>query len=199
MPVVIWLLLASAAKGEAEVAMPLDHATVHRPARLAHRRAFAALPEAVVVVANPSADLAALAKTFARAAAAEAAVLGADSPLSAFATGPVLDGPDKALPRRFARRGHQLDLEILHTAVRLQGARLRRNIRWRPMAQVPLRLPAGRFRLTVTWRAVASLPDGKALETPALVTSVNFEIRAGKRPGAKTRGQAPGTNTSPTR
>jgi hypothetical protein len=156
--------------------MPLDKALVHRPARAADRAAFAKLPEAAVAIASPPTNLSKLAKVFAEAAARPAAFKG-ESPVVALATGPMLDGPDRVVPRRLVRRGERLELEIAHTAVRRQGAQLRRNIRWRPMAQVPLALPAGRYRLEATWRAVASLPDGKPLEGPAQTCSVEFEIR----------------------
>ena len=88
----------------------------------------------------------------------------------------MLDGPDKVRPARLARRGTQIELEILYTAVRLQGASLRRNICWRPLVQVPLQLPAGCYRLKVVWRAVAELPDGKPLEVPSRTAVTAFEV-----------------------
>ena len=78
------------------------------------------------------------------------------------------------------RRGDRLELEILHTAVRLQGAQLRRNIIWRPMVEVPLELPPGRYQLEVTWRAVAALPNGKPLDAPPITRSVRFVVLPGK-------------------
>ena len=62
--------------------------------------------------------------------------------------------------------------------MRPQGARLRRNIRWRPMVQVPLALPAGRYTLEVVWRAVDAVPDGKPLDAPALTQTLRFELHA---------------------
>jgi len=160
--------------------MPLDDAVVLRPAHVADREAFASLPEAVAVVAAPPGELAELAKTFAKAVADKSGLFRGPSPAHALATGPELDGPDKVALRRLVRRGTELELEVVHTAVRAQGAQLRRNIRWRPMVQVPLKLPSGRYELKVTWRALAALPDGKPLETPRLTRSVKFELLPGK-------------------
>lgn len=176
----LWLLVTSAAGGEPEVTMSLEQAAVHRPARVADCDAFDKLPEAVVVLEDAPADLQGLAKAFAAAVAAKAAVVRSGCSLYALATGPMLDGPDKVQPRRLVRRGAQVELEVVHTAVRLQGARLRRNIRWRPMVQAPLDLPPGRYRLRVTWRALAMLPNGRPLKAPARTASVSFEIQSGK-------------------
>jgi len=172
----IWLLIASAAESDAH--LPLDGAIVHRPPHVTHREAFGKLPEAVVVVPHAPQDPSALAKAFAEAAKAKAQTLPAGKPVVLLATGPWLDGPDKVAPRRLTRRGGKLDLTIVHTAVRRQGAKLRRNIRWRPMVQVPLDLPAGAYTLEVTWRAVDAVPDGKPLEAPALAHTTRFALAA---------------------
>jgi len=178
----LWICAVLVCAGEPEVAMSLEGAIVHRPAHFTHRQAFLDLPETVVLLADVPADPAKLAAAFAGVASADGEQPGMKLPASMVATGPVLDGPDQVLPRRLVRRGNRLELEILHTAVRLQGVQLRRNIIWRPMVEVPLELPPGLYQLDVTWRAVAGLPDGKPLDAPPLIRSVKFAIEPGKRP-----------------
>ena len=180
MSVLVCLLLAAAPRAQPEVAMSLEGAVVHRPPHVTDRRAFAALAEAVIVLGNPPAEPSQLAKAFAEAAATGRTKLNVSPPVHLLATGPILDGPDRVLPRRLVRRGDQLDLEILHTAVRLQDVPLRRNIIWRPMVRVPLQLPAGSYRLKVTWRAVAALPDGEPLKSPPRVRTVRFTVQVQK-------------------
>jgi len=174
----ICLLLAAAPQSQPEVAMSLENAVVHRPPNVTDRRAFRALEEAVVVLDNPPAAPSALAKAFTKATGAGPSKFDVSSPAHLLATGPILDGPDRVLPHPLVRRRNQLDLEVLYTAVRLQDVRLRRNIIWRPMIQVPLQLPPGSYRLKVTWRAVAKLPDGEPLKTPPRVRSVEFAVQA---------------------
>ena len=155
-------------------------AVVHRPPHVTHREAFGKLPEAAVVVPRAPRDPLALAKAFAEAAKAKAPPnLPAGKPVVLLATGPWLDGPDKVAPHRLTRRGGKLALTVVHTAVRRQGAQLRRNIRWRPMVQVPLALPAGAYTLKVTWRALDAVPKGKPLEAPELTQTTRFEVEAG--------------------
>jgi len=160
--------------------MALDDAVVLRPAHVADREAFASLPEAVAVVAALPGEFAELAKTFAKAVGDKSGPFRGPSPAYVLTTGPELDGPDKVALRRLVRRGTELELDVVHTAVRAQGARLRRNIRWRPMVKVSLKLPPGGYTLKVVWHALAALPDGKPLETPALTRSVKFEILPAK-------------------
>jgi hypothetical protein len=155
--------------------MSLEKSVVHRPARAADRERFDALGEGAVVVRVLPDTLAELAETFSTAAARQAA-FRAGSPTWLLAAGPVLDGPDAVLPFRLNRRDDRLDLEIRHTSVRASGVPLRRNIRWRPLVQVPLELPPGNYRVTITWRAVAALPDGEALDVPAVVLRIMVAV-----------------------
>lgn len=164
------------AENGTKVVMLLDDAIVHRPARAVDRKRFADLAGVVVVAGDPPAKQSELAKRFGEAARAKPRAFGEDQTLFLLAAGPMLDGPDKVLPRSFIRRKDQLELEILHTAARLQGMSLRRNIRWRPVVQVPLKLPPGRFRIRVVWQAVAALPKGKALKAPPKISSAQIEI-----------------------
>jgi hypothetical protein len=158
--------------------MPLDRAKVHRPAKVADRRAFQRLGEAVVVVTAPPKQMATLAEAFARAQSDKAPAFRVKPPVAVLATGPELDSPDRVEPRRLALKGQELALEIAHTAVRTQDVQLRRNIRWRPMVEVPLDLPTGSYTLEVTWRAVDRVPDGKPLEAPPVTRTVRFEVLA---------------------
>ena len=180
MSLLFWLLLVLVSEGPSQTMMPLDRARVHRPAKAADRQAFQRLGEAVVVISDPPKEMARLAEAFARARSDKAPVFRVKPPVAVLTTGPELDGPDRVEPRRLARKGQVLALEIAHTAVRTQGVQLRRNIRWRPMVEVPLDLPAGSYTLEVTWRAVDKLPDGKPLEAPPLTRAVRFEVLAAK-------------------
>jgi len=170
------LLVASGMGQAAGERMPLDNAVVHRPTHITKRKVLAGLPEGLVVVTSPAEDVVALAKQFRKAAAAEHPVVREGVTLCILAAGPMLDGPDKVQPGKLVRRGSRIELEILHTAVRLRGAQLRRNIIWRPLVQVTLELPAGRYQVEATWLAVAALPDGKRLEAPPRVNSTRFAV-----------------------
>ncbi|MHC4718415.1 MAG: hypothetical protein ACYS5V_15690 [Planctomycetota bacterium] len=176
MSVLFWLLAALVSEGQSPTMMPLDRARVHRPAKSADRRAFQRLGEAVVIVTDPPKEMAGLAEAFAKAKSDKAPAFRVKPPVAVLATGPGLDSPDRVVPRRLARKGQEVTLEIVHTAVRTQGVRLRRNIRWRPMVEVPLDLPAGSYTLEVAWRAVDRLPDGKPLKTPPVTRTVRFEV-----------------------
>ena len=164
-------------KNGTKVVMSLNDAIVHRPARAVDRKRFADLTGVVVVAGALPANLSGLAKMFVQAAAAKPRAFRENQTLFVLAAGPMLDGPDKVLPRSLIRRKDRLELEILHTSARLQGVQLRRNIRWRPVVQVPLKLPPGRFRIQVVWRAVAGLPKGKALKAPPKISSAEIEVR----------------------
>jgi len=181
----MWLLLCALLAVSAEdqpkaVKLP-DNALVHRPHRANDRVLFAALAETVAVVADlpqdSPRDLSLLAKKFTE-AAGKPAILRQGASLAILSAGPMLDGPDKVLVKSLTQKQDRIELEILHTAVRSQGARLRRNIRWRPLVEIPLQLPAGHYQVMVTWRAVVDLPEGEALKTPPRISSVKLEIRA---------------------
>jgi hypothetical protein len=172
----LFLLTAAESPG---VELPLDKAVVHRPPYVTHREAFEKLPEAAVMVQTAPAAPLDLAQCFIEAAARKDAFRG-PSPAILLATGPMLDGPDKVLPRRLVREGDHITLEVAHTAVRTTGARLMRNIIWRPMVRVPLELPVGRYEIKVIWQPVSAIPDGKNLESPALTRSTKLEIVSAK-------------------
>jgi hypothetical protein len=178
MLVVIWLLLAAAQQAQPEVDMSLASAVVHRPLNVADREAFKALAEGVVVLASLPEKPSELAEAFAGAVATGRSAPNVSLTSHLLATGPILDGPDRVLPHRLIRRGSQFELEILHTAVRLQDAQLRRNIIWRPLVEVPLSLSPGSYSVRVTWRAVTELPNGEPLESSPRVHSMKFVIQA---------------------
>jgi RNA polymerase sigma factor (sigma-70 family) len=102
-------------------------------------------------------------------------------PLVLFAAGPVLNSPDEAAVVKLTRRGGRLDLEIVYTNALARGEVLKRNIPWRPLAEVPAELPPGRYELTVTWRAVEKLPDGKPHDIKPIVSTVAFTVLEGRK------------------
>ena len=157
--------------------MSLDGAKAHRPAKAADREAFAALGDADVVVSSAPKDMAKLAAAFSEALSGKPAAFRVKPPAALLTMGPELDGPDKVKPLRLVRKGHGVTLEIVHTRVREQGVQLRRNIRWRPMVEVPLDLPSGSYTLQVTWRGVESLTEAKPLKGSPVTRTVRFEVR----------------------
>ncbi len=179
MAVLVWLLLTlPGGKGAEQVMLP-NEAKVHRPVQADDRRAFTALPQTLLVADSPIKDPADLLQRFAGAAASEPDPFRAHKPFFILTPGPVLDGPDKVLVRSVVLRESQVHVEIVHTAVRLQDVPLRRNVRWRPVVEVPLKLPAGRFQIKVTWRAVDGLPDGKPLGPPPASSTLEVEVQPG--------------------
>jgi len=176
MAVLVWLVLTLPGGKVAEPVMLPNEAKVHRPVRADDRRAFAALTQALVLTNSPARDPAELLQRFAGPAAGP---FRAQEPFFVLAPGPMLDGPDRVLVRSMVLHENQVDVEILHTAVRLQDVPLRRNVPWRPVVELPLKLPTGRFQIKVTWRAVARLPDGEPLDAPPVSSMVRVEIGPG--------------------
>jgi RNA polymerase sigma factor (sigma-70 family) len=124
----------------------------------------------------------------------------ADGYLNLFAAGPTLNSPDKAAVVRLTRQGDLLQLEIAHTDAVATGAVLKKNIPWRPLAEVPVDLPPGRYRLTVIWHALKDVPDGKPIddarkpvvqEAEFVVLEVRAESKAATVNGVEFRAYAP--------
>ena len=173
---VICFVIGDAYPAQLDVMTPQETVIIHRPKAVPEREVFHALPLGVVVVASPPTEVTALAHCFDSALTTSNAALKAGSALSILTTGPMLDGPDDVALRRLVRHENQIELEVIHSSIASQGVKLRRNIRWRPMVQVPLELPVGHYQLMVIWRALETVPEGRALDVPPILQSYAFRV-----------------------
>ena len=161
-----------------DISLYVDAATVHRGRDMEIRGLLYSLSKGVVVVPNNAVDLRALATEFARAFQSKSCECKAHSPLSILSTGPILDAPDKVIVRSVVRNERVIDVQITHTQVRRRGVRLRRNLRWRPLVEMPLKLAEGQYQVNVKWIPVESVPDGDALDGIPKSQSFTFEVVA---------------------
>jgi hypothetical protein len=155
----------------AEEKLSLKGAVVHRPATAEEQDAVAALPSIALLADQPQKLLLKLAEQAKKARK----TIPSASKCYLLAAGPMLDGPDHAAIHEFTKQNGTLTLQIRHTSARLSGTTLRRNIQWRPLAQVPLELPPGKWKIIVEWSPVSDLPNGKSLGKPTTNTA-QFEV-----------------------
>lgn len=167
-PVLMLLVLATMKDVES---LPLDDAVVHRPAKVAERDAFAALPKISLIAEKPAEAPLKLAR---QAADAPAEVRWA-KPLYLLAAGPMLDGPDHVKVHSLTARDGKITLEVRYTSARLSGVPLRRNVPWRPLVQVPVEVSPGTWTVVAEWTPYSDLTKGKPLGK-ATIDKRQFEV-----------------------
>lgn len=152
----------------------LQQAVIHRPATVEERKAFAALPAIALINVKPDVSLLKLARQ-----ANEAATkVSYEKPLYLLAAGPTLDRPDAVEVHCLTQKDDELVLQVFHTSARLTGTPLRRNVRWRPLVQVPVVLAPGKWKVRIEWTPYSKLPDGKPLGKPSVTTAQVEVVKA---------------------
>ncbi|MBM3814494.1 MAG: hypothetical protein FJW20_22950 [Acidimicrobiia bacterium] len=128
------------------------------------------LPASVAVLRNPPDGAVDLAVALLQPQAAPA-----DGQRYLIVSGPELDSPDEVRVESFTSETNQIRLKLLHTQVRLQNARLRRNLPWQPIVAValPADVASGSYTVHVRWQAVQSYPDAKPIlgQAPSILSS----------------------------
>jgi hypothetical protein len=153
------LLLVAMNSGEV---FSLDHAVVLRPVTVEERQTFAALPTLALINAEPKKELLKLAEQAKKSRLA----VRSEKTLFLLAAGPMLDGPDRVEVHELKTQNEAVTLRVWHTSARASGTKLRQNIQWRPLVQVPIELSPGKWKIVAEWSPRASLPDGKAMGNP---------------------------------
>ena len=68
-----------------------------------------------------------------------------------YAIGPLLDNGDNVGTLGTERVGNNIVVNLFYTNIRSYGVKMRRNVKWRPLVQVPLKLDPGSYDLVVNW------------------------------------------------
>ena len=147
---------------------------VHRTASTEDLDLVNALPEGAAVVPAGRRDIPLLAAAY-RAARRQRATPVLSGACTVIAVGPLLDTPDRVEVGAIRRDAERIEVTLNFTNVRVLDAPLRRNVPWRPMAEIRLALAPGTYGVRVTWRALRSLPGGAPIAAPR-VTELWFRI-----------------------
>ena len=171
----VLMLLALAMTKDVE-SLPLDDAVVHRPAKVAEREALAVLPKISLIAEKPAKTLLKLAR---QATDAPTKVRWA-KPLYLLAAGPMLDSPDRVQVHSLTARDGKIVLEVRYTSARLSGMPLRRNVRWRPLVQVPVEASPGPWMVVAKWTPYSDLAKGTSFGK-ATIDKRRFEVEGAQQ------------------
>ena len=166
-----FLILIVVVMTTAQDKLPFEAANVHRPEAADERDAFAVLPALAVIAEKPQESLLKLAKQVTDARPKSIRTM----PLYLLAAGPTLDGPDHVAIHSLTKKGNTIRLGMRYTSARLTGVTLRRNLQWRPVAEVPLQLAPGKWKIVAEWTPYSKLLRGKPLDKPKL-DAFEFEV-----------------------